>query len=81
MATGLEPFKKDQFQGAVSTVYAATTVKDGGNYICPPAVFEPGSEQSQDEGLADDLMHLTQEIIAEKTKHDSVEQGCPLRLQ
>ena len=81
MATGLEPFKKNQFQGAVSTVYAATAIKDGGNYICPPAVPEPGSDKSRDENLADDLMHLTQEIIAEKTKHDSIDQGCPLRLQ
>ena len=77
MSVGLKPFKKDQFGGAVSTVYAATTIKDSGNYICPPAVPEPGSEASRDDALADQLMELTRKIVMEKTRKESVDQGCP----
>ncbi|KAI0841357.1 NAD(P)-binding protein [Hypoxylon sp. FL0890] len=78
MAYGIEPFKKDQFEGAVSSMFAATCTKNSGEYICPPAVPEPGSKLSQDEGLADRLMELTWKVVMEKTKHKSVDQGCPL---
>ncbi|KAL4731836.1 putative oxidoreductase bli-4, mitochondrial [Fusarium chlamydosporum] len=63
MSTAMEPFKKDQFQGATSAVYAATIADKSGQYICPPAVPEPGSELSQDEKLGDQLMELTRKII------------------
>jgi len=79
MSVGLEPFKKDQFQGAVSTVFAATTTGDSGQYICPPAVPEAGSSMSQDEALADRLMELTREIVKEKMGSESVDKGCPLK--
>lgn len=77
MSVGLEPFKKDQFEGAVSTVYAATTTRKSGQYICPPAVPEPGSAMSQDEKLADNLMELTRRVVMDKTRRESADQGCP----
>jgi hypothetical protein len=77
MSHGLEPFKKDQFEGCVPTVYAATVTNDSGQYICPPAIQEEGSEQSQSEGLAESLMELTRNIVREKTQSESAEKGCP----
>lgn len=77
MSVGLEPFKKDQFEGAISTVYAATTTKESGQYYCPPAVPEPGSKLSQDEALGDRLMELTRKVVMEKTRRESADQGCP----
>lgn len=67
MSTGLAPFKKDQFMGCVSAMFAATTTTKSGQYICPPAVVESGSALSQDEGLGESLMKLTGEIVKEKT--------------
>ena len=78
MSTGMEPFKKDQFEGAVSAVYAATTIKESGQYICPPAVPESGNELAQDDELADRLMELTRKVVTEKTRSKSVQQGCPM---
>ncbi|KAH8176935.1 short chain dehydrogenase domain-containing protein [Sarocladium implicatum] len=78
MSVGMEPFKKDQFEGAVSIVYAATAIKESGQYICPPAVPEPGSKLAQDDELADRLMELTRKVVTEKTKSDSTQQGCPM---
>lgn len=78
MAIGMEPFKKSQWDGAVSMVYAATTIKESGQYICPPAIPEPGSKLSQDDALGDQLMELTRKIITEKTKRESTDQGCPM---
>ncbi|KAK7428217.1 putative oxidoreductase bli-4, mitochondrial [Neonectria magnoliae] len=66
MSVGMEPFKKDQFEGAVSAVFAATKTKEGGQYICAPAVPEAGSELSQDDALGDRLMELTRKIWTEK---------------
>ena len=66
MSTGMEPFKKDQFQGATSAVYAATITDKSGQYICPPAVPEAGNELSQNGKLGDQLMELTRNIISEK---------------
>ncbi|OTB00408.1 hypothetical protein M426DRAFT_15546 [Hypoxylon sp. CI-4A] len=77
MAIGMEPFKKDQYEGAVSTMFAATHTQDSGQYICPPAVPEPGSQLSQDEALADRLMELTRKVVIEKTRRESVDEGCP----
>lgn len=78
LAVGMEPFKKDQFQGAVSSMFAATYTHDSGQYICPPAVVEAGSQLSRDDALADRLMELTWKVVMEKTKHRPVNPGCPL---
>lgn len=63
----------------LSIRFAATTTDKSGQYICPPAIPEAGSELSQDEQLAENLMKLTREIVAEKTKPQSVDQGCPMK--
>ncbi|MCJ1386393.1 hypothetical protein MMC17_009519 [Xylographa soralifera] len=77
MSVGMAPFKKDNFQGAVSTMFAATKTTKSGEYICPPAIPEPGNELSQNEELGEQLMKLTIEIIKEKTYDESVAKGCP----
>lgn len=77
MSVGMKPLKKDIMQGCVSTVYAATKTDRSGEYICPPAVVEPGSKQSQDEKLGENLMKLTRDIVKEKTYEDSAAKGCP----
>lgn len=77
MSVLLEPFKKDQFQGAVSMMYIATTTEESGQYVCPPCVPEPGSEQSQDAALGDRLMELTRSLVSDITKRDSKDKGCP----
>ncbi|CRK13906.1 hypothetical protein BN1723_010175 [Verticillium longisporum] len=77
MAVGMEPFKKDQFEGAVPTVYAATVTKESGQYLCPPIVPEAGSKLAQDDELGDRLMELTRKVVMEKTKRKSADQGCP----
>ncbi|RMZ72807.1 retinol dehydrogenase 12 [Pyrenophora seminiperda CCB06] len=59
MSVGLAPFKKTQFEGAVSTVFAATMTEGNGEYICPPAIVEKGSELANDEALGERLMELT----------------------
>lgn len=79
MKYGMAPFKKSQFEGAVSTMYAATTTEKTGQYICPPAIPEPGSEMSQDKELGERLMKLTREVVMEKTRADSKEKGCPFQ--
>lgn len=66
MSVGMEPFKKDQFEGAVSTVFAATKTTESGQYICPPAVPEEGSELAQNEELGEKVMELAKKIIQEK---------------
>lgn len=73
----LNPLKKDQFQGCVSAMYAATKTTKSGEYICPPAIPEAGSAMSQDEELAERLMKLTREVIKTKTFEDSAAKGCP----
>jgi NAD(P)-dependent dehydrogenase (short-subunit alcohol dehydrogenase family) len=77
ISTVLNPFKKDNFMGAVSTMFAATKTEKSGEYICPPAVSEPGSELSQKEELGEQLMKLTREVIREKTYSESAAKGCP----
>ncbi|RKL34097.1 hypothetical protein BFJ72_g9584 [Fusarium proliferatum] len=66
MSVGMEPFKKDQFQGATSSVFAATITDKSGQYICPPAVPESGNELSQNEQLGEQLMELTRKVISDK---------------
>ena len=78
MSVGMAPFKKDAFMGAVSTLFAATATTKSGEYICPPAIPEPGTKQAQDEELGERLMKLTREVVTEKTKADSVDKGCPM---
>lgn len=68
MSHVMEPIKKDQFQGSVPTIYAITTTKDAGEWLCPPAIPEPGSELAQSVELQENLMRLTKEVIAEKAK-------------
>lgn len=79
MSEGLAPFKKDQFDGCKSSMYAATVTQNSGEYICPPADVEPGSEFSRDEALGEQLMKLTREIVKEKFGSESVGKGCPLK--
>ncbi|KAK4139921.1 uncharacterized protein C8A04DRAFT_32562 [Dichotomopilus funicola] len=66
MSYGLEPFKKDQFEGAVPTVFAITMADRSGQYICAPTIPEPGTALSQSEELADRLMELTSNVVREK---------------
>jgi NAD(P)-dependent dehydrogenase (short-subunit alcohol dehydrogenase family) len=80
MSTLMNPFKKDQFMGCVSAMFAATKTTGTGQYICPPAMPEPGSKMSQDEALGEQLMKLTKEIIKEKTFDQSVAKGCPMEF-
>lgn len=79
MSVGLAPFKKDIWMGCVSTMFAATATTKSGQYICPPAVPESGSEMSQDDQLGEQLMKLTRDIIKEKTYEDSAAKGCPFK--
>lgn len=47
--------------------YAGTVTHKTGEYICPPAAPEPGSELSRNEELGEQLMKLASELVAEKT--------------
>ena len=80
MSVGLAPFKKDQWQGCVSAVFAATKTERSGEYICPPAIPEPGSALFQDEQLAESLMALTKKVVKEKMHAESVGKGCPMEF-
>jgi len=80
MSVGMAPFQKDQFQGAVSTMFAATATTKSGEYICPPAIPESGNQLAQDMELAERLMKLTKEVVMEKTRSQSVEMGCPFTM-
>lgn len=68
----LNPFKKDNFQGAVSTLFCATKTEKSGQYVCPPAVPEEGSSMYQDEKgeLTENLMTLTKKLLREKGNAD-----------
>ncbi|KAL1607520.1 hypothetical protein SLS59_002488 [Nothophoma quercina] len=79
MSVGAAPFKKTQFEGAVSTMYAATTTEKSGQYICPPATVEKGSDKANDVELGERLMDLTWKIVKEKTKSQSADKGCPFK--
>ncbi|KAK5957000.1 hypothetical protein OHC33_001369 [Knufia fluminis] len=79
MSVGMKPLKKDQWEGAASTLYAATKTDRSGEYICPPAIVEPGSELSRNPELGEQLMKLTREIVKTKFGAQSVDKGCPLK--
>ncbi|KAF1926851.1 retinol dehydrogenase 12 [Didymella exigua CBS 183.55] len=79
MSVGMAPFKKTQFEGAVSTMYAATMTEKSGQYICPPAIVEKGSDKANDVELGERLMDLTWKVVKEKTKSQSADKGCPFR--
>ncbi|KAF2840313.1 retinol dehydrogenase 12 [Patellaria atrata CBS 101060] len=79
MKIGLAPFKKGQFEGAVSAMFAATVTEKSGQYICPPAIPEDGSEQSQNKELGEALMKLTGDVVQSKTAELSSAKGCPFR--
>jgi hypothetical protein len=50
-----------------------------GEYLCSPAMPEPGSEPAWNEELGEQLMRLTRELVKEKVGEDSVGKGCPLK--
>ena len=77
MSVGMAPFKKNQFEGAVSTVFTSTVTEKSGQYVCPPAVPESGSDLAQDMELAERLMKLTVDLVKERTESDSAAKGCP----
>ena len=77
MSVGMQPFKKDQFLGAISTMFAATKTEESGQYICPPAIPESGNALAQDAELGERLMELTREVVKEKTYAESAAKGCP----
>ncbi|OCL06674.1 NAD(P)-binding protein [Glonium stellatum] len=79
MSVGMAPFKKSQFEGAISTMFAATVTEKSGQYICPPAIVEQGSELAQDDELAERLMNLTWQVVKERTKSSSSDKGCPFK--
>jgi hypothetical protein len=43
MSVGMRPLKKDQWDGCISALFAATETEKSGQYICPPAHPEEGS--------------------------------------
>ena len=79
MSVGMKPFKKDQFEGCVSTMFAATKTTKSGEYVCPPAVPEPGSQMAQDSELGERVMKFTRDLVKEKTYEDSAAKGCPFK--
>lgn len=80
MSVGMAPFKKTQFEGCVSTMFAATKTESSGQYICPPAIVEQGSELANNDQLGEQLMDLTWKVVKEKTKANSADKGCPFKL-
>ena len=79
MSVGMAPFKKTQFEGCVSTMFAATKTRGTGQYICPPAIVEEGSEMANDEELGERLMKTTWEIIGEKSGGGGLGQRDPFK--
>ncbi|KAK5105165.1 hypothetical protein LTS08_001439 [Lithohypha guttulata] len=79
MSVGMKPLKKDQWEGATSTLFAATKTDRSGEYICPPAIVEPGSELARNAQLGEQLMKLTRDIVKTKYGAQSVDKGCPLK--
>ncbi|OIW27894.1 retinol dehydrogenase 12 [Coniochaeta ligniaria NRRL 30616] len=75
MSHVVDPIKKDQWQGAVPTVYAATTTTESGEWVCPPAIPEPGNKLAQSEELQENLMALTGKIYREKMNPVSADKG------
>lgn len=79
MSAVMEPLKKDQWEGATSLLYVATKTEKSGEYVCPPAIAEPGNEQSQNAELGESMMKLVREIVRTKYGAQSVDKGCPLK--
>ncbi|KAL8849507.1 MAG: hypothetical protein Q9221_005514 [Calogaya cf. arnoldii] len=79
MSVGMAPMKKDIWMGCVSTMFAATKTSKSGEYICPPAVPESGTDLAQNEELGERLMKLTRDLVKEKTYADSAAKGCPFQ--
>lgn len=80
MSIAAQPFKKDQFEGCVSTMFAATKTEGSGEYVCPPAIVELGSELARNDELGEQLMKFTTQVVKDKTKRDSADKGCPFTL-
>jgi NAD(P)-dependent dehydrogenase (short-subunit alcohol dehydrogenase family) len=80
MSAGIQPFKKDQWQGCVSAMFAATKTEKSGQYICPPAIPEEGNKLMQKKDLEEALMALTRQVVKEKTYDESVGKGCPMEF-
>jgi len=59
----LYPIKKDIWDAACSVMYVATTTEKTGEYVCPPAIPEPGSELARSVELGDQMMKLTREVL------------------
>ncbi|KAL8898027.1 MAG: hypothetical protein Q9192_002285 [Flavoplaca navasiana] len=79
MSVGMAPIKKNIWMGCVSTMFAATKTPKSGEYICPPAIPESGTDLAQNEELGEKLMKLTRDVIKEKTYADSAAKGCPFQ--
>jgi NAD(P)-dependent dehydrogenase (short-subunit alcohol dehydrogenase family) len=80
MSVGMQPIKKDQFQGCVSAMFCATKTEKSGQYICPPAIPEAGNALYQQEGLDEQLMELTKKVLMDKMFAESVAKGCPMEF-
>lgn len=79
MSALMKPFKKSQFEGCVSTMFAATVCTGSGLYVTPPCIVEKGSDKANDPELGERLMKLTREVVEEKTRSDSSQKGCPFK--
>lgn len=79
MSVLMKPLKKDQWQGATSSLFCSTRTDKSGEYICPPATPEPGSELARSEELGEQLMRLTRDLVKDKFGEQSVGSGCPLK--
>jgi NAD(P)-dependent dehydrogenase (short-subunit alcohol dehydrogenase family) len=79
MSVGMAPFKKTLFEGAVSSMFAATTTEKSGQYIAPPAIVEEGSAMANDDNLGEQLMDITWKLVKEKTNSQSSDKGCPFK--
>jgi len=80
MSVGAAPLKKTPLEGCVSAMFAATATLASGQYLCPPAIVEPGSAMANDVALGERLMALTVRVLREKTRAASVDKGCPFAL-
>lgn len=80
MSAAMKPFKKSQWEGAVSKMFVTTKTEKSGEYICPPTIPESGNTLMQKEGLDEALMALMRKIVKEKMYDESVAKGCPMEF-